>query len=260
MPAILAVVIIINVLIWGFRVVISAEPRKRSSSNVDINPKKKKKATSELMIENFIETLVGIRSKAVGVQKIDGSYSVKILENGKVEFSAPNMLYAKLTISKFPSLEILSKNDPPRSVLRNPNRRIRHILDRNVYCLSAKEFDQYCETRFNAAFELRISEIIELCKKEELQQKLQYLIPRFEISFTTILNVINEQLKVKSVDQLPETMVEKMFYIIESFEKELFEAEENRCALESLETKALEKSLEEQLEFEVKYIDKVKAR
>jgi hypothetical protein len=104
-----------------------------------------------------------------------------------------------------------------------------------------------------------MNNLIQLCEKEELQPKLHYLIPKFEISFNTILNVINEQSKDKNLEQFPDSMVEKMFYIIESFEKELFEAEEKRMALELLTAKAVEKNLEEQLDFEVKYIDKVKA-
>jgi hypothetical protein len=239
-----------------------------SSSSDNASKSKKKKTSTDLMIDNFIKLLALIRDKTPHKGKEPGIYSAKRFDNGKISFSLQST--PEPTILDYPSLEVFTNKQVFREIVRNPNRRnqfhthSRHRYEDNLkdvttYVLSFEDFNRLCKSPLNITFTIRMNNLIQLCEKEELQPKLHYLIPKFEISFNTILNVINEQSKNNGVEQFPDSMVEKMFYIIESFEKELFEAEEKRMALELLTAKAVEKNLEEQLDFEVKYIDKVKA-
>jgi hypothetical protein len=263
---ILLSLLIVQIVIWGLRTIIAAETRNDGENNL---PRKKKNPT-ELMIESFTETLNKIKSKLIQNQMLSGNNLVEILENDRISFHIPYNSNLKPSILEYPSLELLKSTVVTKRNLRNHNRiqigqmtmserkQIIELGENKTYSLSAKEFDQFCGSRFNVAFRIRMDKIIELSNKKELQPKMSYLIPRYEISFNTLLNVINEQLNDNKSKVISKTMEDKIFFIIESFEKELQQVEESRYALEILEAEALEKSLEEQLEFEVKYIEKVK--
>jgi hypothetical protein len=247
-----------------------------SSSSGGASKSNKKKTSTDLMVDNFIKILASIRDKTPRKGKESGIQSVKLTDDKKVSFSLQSI--SEPTISEYPSLEVFTNKQVFKEITRNPNRRhqfhkqsrhryegksndaITNVLSFEdiTYVLSFEDFNRFCKSPLNITFTIRMNNLIQLCEKEELQIKLHYLIPKFEISFNTILNVINEQSKNIGVEPFPDSMVEKMCYIIESFEKELFEAEEKRMALVSLTARAVEKNLEEQLEFEVKYINKVK--
>ena len=261
---ILVVLLIVQFMIWTLKTIVAAETNNSNQNKIPI----RKKSSTDLMIENFTETLNKIKNKLFQSHKLSDKNLVEVLESGRVSFHIPYTSSLKPSILEYPSLEILKSTVVTKSILRNPNRvqfgnkpvgkKIIELGNNRIYSLSAKEFDQFCETRFNVAFKIRMDKIIDLSNKQELQPKMAYLIPRYEISFNTLLNVINEQINEDESKKLSKTMEDKIFFIIDSFEKEIQEVEESRYALEILEAEALEKSLEEQLEFEVKYIEKVK--
>ena len=92
-------------------------------------------------------------------------------------------------------------------------------------------------------------------KKKELEKTMSYLIPQYENSFTTILNVLNAHIEKLPDKQLSSTMETKILTIFESFEKKVIEAENKKKELDRLEEEGFVQSLEELLDFEVKFIE-----
>jgi hypothetical protein len=117
------------------------------------------------------------------------------------------------------------------------------------YYLSKSEFKKYA-----SYFSTKWDKINEKYMIEEIKETITDLIPQYELSFNTVLNVLNAHIEKNPHKPLPLSLETKISLIFESFEKKINEIKRKKKEIISSEYKELEEKLEEQLEFELVFI------
>jgi hypothetical protein len=157
------------------------------------------------------------------------------------EYSSIKMLITQKNIDKFTS----------------KTKRINYQLTMGgLWELSKDDFDNYCETKLNPLFKMRMEKIIQLVSDEELFTNMWPLVNKYEITFNTVLNVIDEYREMKTEQHLSEEIEDKILKIIDNFEQDVTKVKKQNKELKDEIDKGLEKSLNERLEIEVELLNK----
>jgi hypothetical protein len=160
------------------------------------------------------------------------------------EYSSIKMLITQKNIDKFTS----------------KTKRINYQLTMGgLWELSKDDFDNYCETKLNPLFKMRMEKIIQLVSDEELFTNMWPLVNKYEITFNTVLNVIDEYREMKTEQHLSEEIEDKILKIIDNFEQDVTKVKKQNKELKDEIDKGLEKSLNERLEIEVELLSKTSA-
>jgi hypothetical protein len=96
----------------------------------------------------------------------------------------------------------------------------------------------------------------DIYKSKDLEEKMLYLIPQYELSFNTILNVLNSHIEKNPDKPISSSMEIKIITIFESFDKKVLEVEQKMKEMKLLEDEGFEKSLEELLDIELDILEK----
>jgi hypothetical protein len=219
---------------------------------------------------SFFETLKKITEQLNKLSKFQISI-IDHLEDGYIKFEVTETIKKYPTVEEFPTLRnipyphkgyIIKDYDYGGEVVENfdalskvQKAYINSIQNKKMYIISQEEFDQYTESKLNSSFYVKWRKMIDLYKKRELEKTMSYLIPQYENSFTTILNVLNAHIDRRPDKQLSPLMETKILTIFESFEKKVIESENKKKELDRLEEEGFVQSLEELLDFEVKFIE-----
>ena len=198
-----------------------------------------------------------------------------ILEDGRIEFVVLKDTKEHPTLEKFATLEYVPNNNeefypfetydaygnktgkkPIEDLDKVELDFLVFMQNRKVYILSKNEFDEYAGTKFNSLFFNNSIKMNELYKSKELEEAMLYLIPQYEISFNTILNVLNAHIEKKPDKKLSSSMEDKIVTIFESFDKKVMEVDRKKKEMSLLEDEGFERSLEELLDFELQVIEK----
>jgi hypothetical protein len=235
--------------------------------------------TKSNLVENpFFDTLSKIYfqiSKISALPEFNKPYITDILEDGRIEFIVPEETKEHPTTDKFSTLEYVKNSDEDaipfytfdimgnktgKKTMENLNKRELEFLlflqNRKVYRLSKNEFIQYAGTKFNSIFFKNWTKMNDIYKNKDLEEKMLYLIPQYELSFNTILNVLNSHMEKNPDKPISLSMETKIITIFESFDKKVLEVEQKMKEMKLLEDEGFEKSLEELLDIELDILEK----
>jgi hypothetical protein len=197
-------------------------------------------------------------------EKLKSQYiqDVSLEESGLIRFSLNERMKETRIMEEFniikeyPSIKMLitQKNiDKFTSKTKRINYQLR---TGGLWELSKDDFDDYCETKLNPLFKMRLEKLIQLVSEEELFTNMWPLINKYEITFNTVLNVIDEYYEMKKEQQLSEEIENNILQIIDNFEQDVTKVNKQNKELKDEIDKGLEKNLNERLEIEVELLNK----
>jgi hypothetical protein len=241
--------------------------------------KTKEVIKQDIIVENsFFDTLSKIFfqiNKISTLPEFNKPYITNVLEDGRIEFIVPKETKEHPTTDKFLTLEYVQSSDEDSypfytyDILGNKTGKksmdnlskgelefLLFIQNRKVYMLSKNEFIQYAGTKFNSIFFKNWTKMNDIYKSKDLEEKMLYLIPQYELSFNTILNVLNSHIEKNPDKPISSSMEIKIITIFESFDKKVLEAEQKVKEMKLLEDEGFEKSLEELLDIELGILEK----
>jgi hypothetical protein len=130
------------------------------------------------------------------------------------------------------------------------------LLCSNLYQMKAKDYFEWDESKETNVLKKDMLHLISLFENKNYQISLKPILLKYEITFPVLLNTLEETLKIEK--EIPESMSKKIINIFETFLAECNIEISKIDKIEQLKKNGELKSLEERIDFEQKFIDKIK--
>ena len=172
--------------------------------------------------------------------------------------------YGYLRFNSIHSAKALFKEEFPYELIREKTQtntirlseKEKKMLSSNLFQMSAEDYFKWRKTKEPDVLKGELLHLISLFDNKKYQLVLNPVLLKYEITLTVLLNTLKKKKKIQN--ELPNSMTEKIINILKTFQSECNTQINKIDELELLKKNGELKSLEERIDFEKQFVDKVK--